>query len=92
MVGPVDLRPSVVNKAIVSRFTAEAEFENDIQKYYEWEQTQSELDLSGNENADKIRKLLTDLGSAWYDERYAEARGIMSEIKSYGVNIEGLEW
>lgn len=92
LVGPVDLRSSVVNKAIVSRFNAEAEFEEDIQKYYEWEQTQSDLDLSGNENADKIRNLLTDLGSAWYDERYAEARGIMSEIKSYGVNIEGLEW
>lgn len=91
--GPVDLRPSVVNKAIASRFSADADFEEDIQKYYEWEATQDELDLSGNENAAKIRDLLGDLGSAWYNERYAEARGIMREIKSYGVDIDALkEW
>lgn len=92
LVGPVDLRPSVVNEAIASRFSADADFEEDIQKYYDWEDTQSAIDLSGNENADKITKKLSEFGSAWAHGRMAEARAILREVKDYGVDIEGLEW
>lgn len=93
LVGPVDLRPETVNRAIAQRYSADADFEEDIQKYYKWEQLQDEFDLSGNENAQKIRDLLGDFGSAWYHERYAEARGILREMKEeYGVNIKGLGW
>lgn len=92
LVGPIDLRPSVVNEAIASRFSADADFEEEIQKYYEWENVQNEIDLAGNQNADIITKKLSDLGSAWANGRMAEARSLMGEIKDYGVDLEGLEW
>ena len=92
LVGPVDLRANVVNKAIAERFSADADFEDDIQKYYEWEDMQDELDLSGNANADLIRKKLSDFGSAWANGRMAEARAIRREMKEYGVDLNELEW
>ena len=93
LVGPVDLRPEAVNRAVAQRFTVDADFEKDVQKYYKWEETQNEIELAGNQNATKIRELLSDFGKAWYDERYAEARGILREMKEeYGVNIKGLGW
>lgn len=92
LVGPIDLRPSVVNEAIASRFSADADFEDAIQKYYDWEDIQNEIDLAGNQNADIITKRLSDLGSAWANGRMAEARSLMREIREYGVDLKGLEW
>lgn len=92
LIGPIDLRPSVVNAAIASRFSADADFEDEIQKYYNWEDIQNEIDLASNQNVEEVAKKLSDLGSAWANGRMAEARSIMSEIKDIGVNLEGLEW
>lgn len=92
LVGPVDLRPETVNRAIAERYSADAKFEEEIQKYYTWEDLQNDIDLAGNENADKITKKLSDFGSAWANGRMAEARALLKEMKEYGLNIEGLEW
>lgn len=92
LVGPVDLRPSVVNEAIAQRYSSDADFEDDVQKYYTWEGLQDELELAGSQDAAKIRDLLSDFGSAWAHGRMAEARAIEREMKEYGVNLNGLEW
>lgn len=92
LVGPVDLRPSVVNKAIAQRYSSDVDFEEEVQKYYTWEGLQDELELAGSQDAAKIRDLLSDFGSAWAHGRMAEARAIECEMKEYGVNLNGLEW
>lgn len=92
LVGPIDLRPSVVNKAIAERFSADADFEEDIEKYYSWEDLQDEIDLASSADVDHIRKKLSEFGSAWANGRMAEARAIRREMKEYGIDLEGLEW
>lgn len=92
LIGPVDLRPEAVNRAIAQRYSSDADFENDVQKYYTWEQLQDELELAGNQNAAKIRDLLSDFGSAWAHGRMAESRALLKEMKDYGVELKGLGW
>lgn len=92
LVGPIDLRPSVVNKAIAERFSADADFEEDVQAYYDWEGVQDELELASSADVDHIRKKLSEFGSAWANGRMTEARAIRREMKEYGIDLEGLEW
>lgn len=91
-IGPLDLRESTVNRAIAQRFAADADFEEMIGKYYEWENSVNELDLAGNPNAAEIRNILTDFGSAWAHGRMAESRALVGSMKEYGVNIKELGW
>lgn len=92
LIGPVDLRPNTVNSAIASRFSADAEFDDMINEYYEWADKIDELDLASNPNAVKISDLLPDFGRAWSHGDMAEARALSKQMQEYGINISDLGW